>query len=373
MASLSGFASVSAEAAEVTVTASVVGDMTLAPSVTGRGAALLALDIDQLLRDSSFSLVLDTETLRISYDRLRLATGVWLSIYGEGEAIFAGLLPDYFREGERIPERGFTAGYAGGGLSLTLSPHRAHWIRSGVGARRWFFDSNADTSAEMTLPEDVTVVAPFVGYTFWRVFDASDFHERQRLYPRVTGGAFGAEASVWARSADEPWGARDVAFEPTDTRNEPDLTSIRLRAWLLGGVWLSDDVRWQFDHRAAFGAGEDDLSRDRLGGLNPYAVPVAGSPWGAYVSDRYVSAQWSWHIRVFGSHELGVLLGGAYMDDLSRTGGSPSGPAFGAGGFADLRFGAWQTDLRLGWTPTLETGESGPQGVSLSFSVGWSG
>ena len=370
---VTGFSSEDANAADVTTTVSVLGDMMLVPAVTGHGAVLLALDVDDLARDSTFSVVLDTEKLRLAYESLRLATGVWLNAHAEGEALFAAVLPDYFQEGERVSERGFNAGYAGGGLSLTLSPHRSHWIRAGAGVRRWFFDANADTGESLTLPADVTVVASSLGYSFWQIVDASDFHERQRRFPRVMGGAFGFEVSGWVRSDDSEWGAIDSAFTPADTRNDPDPTSLRLRLWLLGGTWLGDGVRWQFDHRAAYGLGEDDLSRDRLGGLNPYVVPVAGSPWGAYVSERYLSGQWSWHVPVSTSHELGVLLGGAYLDDLSRTGDSSSGPVFGAAGFADLRFGDWQTDLRIGWTPTLETGEDSPQGVSLSFSVGWAG
>ena len=358
----------------------VSGDMAVAPAVTGHGAAILAIDVAELPLESTFSAVLDTETLRLSYTDLRLADGVFLGAYGEGEFGFAGLFPDYFQDGRRIAERGFDASYLGGGGGFTFSPHRAHWIRANVGVRRWFFVENDTTSDALILPRDATIVAPSLGYTCWRVRNASGYRERQRAYPRVEGGAFGLQVSAWSRSNDAAWGATDPSFDPIDTRNDPDPVAIRGQAWLVGGAWLGDSVRWQFDHRAAYGNGEDDLTRDRIGGLNRYVVPVAGAPWGSWVSERYLSGQWSWHFPVVASHELGLLLTSAYVDDAGRTGDSESGLLFGAGAFADLRWGAWQLDLRAGWTPTLEPDDedddsdaNGPPGAGVAFGFGWSG
>lgn len=362
-----------ARGADTTFSGSVFADMTVAPAITGHGAVMLAVDVEQLARDSRFAAVLDTDTLRLSYNNLRLAERVWFGVHGEAEFVFAALLPDYFQDGERLPERGINAGYVGGGLDLTLSPHSKHWIRAGVSARKWHFSENANTSDLLTLPQDPLVVTPTLAYTYWGFVEASDFNERQRAFPRVLGVAFGVHSALWIRSDDSAWGALDEGFSPTDSRNDPDAQSLRLRAWFLGGAWVSNGVRWQFDHRAAFGVGEDDLSRDPIGATNRYVTPIAGMPWGALLSERYLSGQWSWHAPFSQAHEAGVMLGGAYVDDLQRTGDSSSGAVFGGGGFIDLRFGEWQVDARLGWTPTLTTGEGGENGVSVAFGAGWGG
>ncbi|MFT6395480.1 MAG: hypothetical protein ACJAYU_000222 [Bradymonadia bacterium] len=362
-----------ARSAETTFSGSVFVDMTAVPAAAGNAALMLALDVEGLARDSKFAAVLDTDTLRLSYENLRLAERVWFGVYGEGEVIFAALLPNYFQNGELIPERGFSAAYLGGGLDLTLSPHPEHWIRVGVAARNWFFSENANTSDALTLPPNQLITTPSLGYTYWGFREASDFSERQRVFPRVLGAAFGLQASVLLRGDDSAWGATDSSFEPVDTRNDPDGQSIRLRAWFLGGTWITNGIRWQFDHRAAFGIGEDDLSRDPVGATNRYVTPIAGMPWAALLSERYVSGQWSWHAPFTRSHEAGVMLGGAYVDDLERTGDSSSGAVFGGGGFVDLRFGDWQVDARVGWTPTLSTGEDSANGVSFAFGAGWGG
>ncbi len=362
-----------AQGAETTFSGSVFADMTVAPALTGHGALMLALDVEGLARDSRFSAVIDTDTLRLSYDNLRLADRVWLGVRGEGEVIFAALLPDYFQDGERLADRSFYAAYLGGGIELTLSPHANHWIRAGLSARSWFFNENPDTSETLTLPPNQVIASPTLGYTYWGFREASDFGERQRVFPRVLGAAFGLQASVLLRGDDSPWGALDSSFEPTDSRNDPDAQSVRLRLWFLGGTWITNGIRWQFDHRAAFGIGEDDLSRDPIGATNRYVTPIAGMPWGALLSERYVSGQWSWHAPFARSHEAGVMLGGAYVDDLERTGESSSGAVFGGGGFVDLRFGDWQVDARLGWTPTLSTQDEGTNGVSVAFGAGWGG
>ena len=120
------------------------------------------------------------------------------------------------------------------------------------------------------------------------------------------------------------------------------------------------------------------MSRDRLGGMNPYVVRIAGAPWGAYASETYAGGEWSWHVPVGTATELGVLLGGALIDDVRRVGGdSATAMVFGAGALADVRLGDWQLDLRAGWSPAVHANRDGPgtegdrQGVSVMFGVGW--
>ena len=118
-------------------------------------------------------------------------------------------------------------------------------------------------------------------------------------------------------------------------------------------------------------SGADDLVRLRVGGLNPYSVPLVGAPWAGYLAGNLAAIDASLHVRVWREHEIGVLVDGVALDDADRT-GVLARPAVlaGLGAFADLRAGSWQLDLRGGWSPTLRPG-SVAGGFSLFAAIGW--
>jgi len=87
--------------------------------------------------------------------------------------------------------------------------------------------------------------------------------------------------------------------------------------------------------------------------MNPYVVPLAGVPWAAFLSSTYLVGELSAHIRVFDEIEIGVLTDAGLVQDLGRTGAEDFGGVLGLGAFADLRWGPWQGDLRVGWAPEL--------------------
>lgn len=357
-----------ARAGETRMAAAVTGDVALSPELAGHGALLVAADFSGPVVGF---VVFDTETLRAGVDRVRLAEGLWLGAEAVGEYGFASLLPDYHLDGVRVPERGFAASYLGGVGRLTWSPHAEHWFRVQAGGRRWFFAALDATDSALTLPARRGVGELSADYTFWRMNDGDDFSWRQRAFPRVNGLAFGVGIAAWINDDDAAWGALDAsAFEPVDPRNDADRVAYRPHVWLRAGTNLHPRLRWQVDHRAAWGVGEDDLTRARIGGLSRYVVPLAGAPWGALVSERFVSGQWSWHARVAADHELGLLLDGVAVDDPHRTGASQGGVLFGGAVFADLRFGGWQLDARAGWTPSLHPGS---EGVAVLLGAGWGG
>jgi hypothetical protein len=130
-------------------------------------------------------------------------------------------------------------------------------------------------------------------------------------------------------------------------------------------------VRLQLQESAAFGVGEDDLTRDRIGGLTPFAAPMAGAPWAGWLSERYVAAQGSVHVRAFDDFELGPLVTALGLADPDRTGAQDElGGQWGVGALADYRRGPWQFDLRGGWSPTLAD-DSGRAAWNLFASLGW--
>lgn len=361
VAAVSAFAP-TALAVEPRFAASGLFDAALAPDVSGQGALLLGVD---LAGDAARGhIVFDTETLYGGVDGLRIADRLWFGAEARGEYGFASLLPVYYREGARDASRGIAASYVGGSAQLTWSPSQRHWVRLRAGARYWWFDRLPDTDPAFVLPEERALPEVAAEYTWWNLRDDSDFHERHRVFPRVVGVATGVGVNLWAHGDTRPWGVGP------DIRNTPDPVAVRPQAWLIAGTWLHDRLRWQLDHRAAWGVGEDDLTRARAGGLNRYALPLAGAPWGAFVTERFVASQWSWHVPVAGASEVGVLASGILLDDAGRTGASLADFEVGAGILADLRFGDWQVDARAGVTPTVHDSR-GLFGASAMVAVGW--
>jgi hypothetical protein len=117
----------------------------------------------------------------------------------------------------------------------------------------------------------------------------------------------------------------------------------------LAGVALGSALRLQVEQYGSWGAGEDDLTRNRVGGMNPYIVPLHGLPWAVLLSERLFSGQVSLHVPAFTNHEFGVAVSGGAFNDVQRTGALDSfGGAGGAGAFADMRWGDFQLHARFG-------------------------
>lgn len=347
------------------------GEIYATPDLSGHGFFLLRYDLDGLPRNAHFAAELNTDTLRLSYDRVRFGR-FELGVAAAGEVLIAGILSDYYRDGQNDPGRTFWASYgsAAAAAKLNLAPH---FVELAVGARRWFFSRGGATRPELTLPPESWVGEVRLRYTLWQLAGDRSLWEPQRLFPRLRGVAFGVELGLDARSLARPWGARDdAAFTVPDLRNDPSRTIFSARQWLRAGTLLQRRVRLQIDETASWMWGADDLVRLRVGGLNPYSVPLVGAPWAGYLAGNLAAIDASLHVRVAREHEIGVLVDGVVLDDVDRTGGSTARPAVlgGVGVFADLRLGAWQLDLRGGWSPTLRPGTVGG-GFTLFAAAGW--
>ena len=347
------------------------GELYATPGWNGHGFALVRWELDGLPRGSRFAAELNTDTLRLTYDGLRVGR-FELGVAATGEALIAGLLTDYYRDGRDDPARGFYASYGdlAAAAKLDLAPH---FVELAVGARRWFFSRAGATSAALVLPPDAWVGEVRLRYTYWQLAGDRSLWEPQRLFPRVRGVAFGVELGLDARSQAQPWGARDAtAFSPVDLRNDPSRTIWMARQWLLAGATLAPRVRLQVAESASFMAGADDLVRLRVGGLNPYSVPLVGAPWAGYLAGDVAAIDASVHVRVAREHEVGLLVDGVALGDADRTGGAGARPALlaGVGLFADLRTGPWQLDVRGGWSPTTRP-DSAAGGFSIFAAAGW--
>lgn len=305
-------------------------------------------------------LLFNTDTLQAGLESIRLADGkLELSFVARGEALLAGLLFDYYRQGERDLGRTFFASYAQLLPSVKWHPADRHSLELVLGMRQWFFGRRDATDDDFTLPRDTFVFEPRLNYTYWRIRAPGTEWEGHRFHPRIEGVAFGLSLGLDRRTRRGPWGASIGGT--TDPRNDPGEVIFTARQWLYAGKRLSPIVRLQFEEHASYGAGEDDLTRNRIGGMNPYVVPVAGLPWAAFLSEDVVSVRAALHLRprADSSHEFGVGLDGAIVSDARRNGDRSH--VSGAGGgyaFADLRFGRWAVHGRVAYaypSPHLDT------------------
>lgn len=55
------------------------------------------------------------------------------------------------------------------------------------------------------------------------------------------------------------------------------------------GQWFA--LLPRFELRAGWARGQDRVLRTRLGGLNPYVVPLAGAAWAEWLVERYVAGR----------------------------------------------------------------------------------
>lgn len=350
-------------------------DARLNPEIGGHGFGLVAYDLDGLPAESHFGFSYNTDTVRLNFDRIRFANGVLeAGAHVAYEFVFAGLLTDYFLNGMLEEDRSFNAAYLELGAHIKANIPGGNYLEIALNGRRWWFDASTATNPSLELPEDMWVFEPRLRYTFWRVRDDPSLQESHRLFPRVRGAAIGVELGVDVRNEDgaRPWGARDgEVFEPVDPRNEGAQTILIFRQWARGGLQLSDRFRIQIAEFAGAGKHEDDLTRVRIGGMNPYVVPLAGAPWAAVLSDFFIALELSLHLRVWREIEIGVLGHGVALEDPSRIGEREFGLLGGVGGFVDIRFGAFQIDLRAGWTPSLSVPTNNHWSFYFGFGWGW--
>lgn len=350
------------------------GGAWLHPELGGHGIGLVAYERpDTGRRGAVLTVELNTDTLRLRLDGLRPTPGLEAGAQLAGEALYAGLLPDYYREGRRDPARGFWASYVEGSGWLKQIQGQ-HVLELRIALRGWFFNRGdllgVETAPALELPPTTAALEPRLSYTYWRL--GGDIDQRHRLFPRVRGLALGLEVGLEARSDTRAWGARDPAvFDPPDPRNDPLPVAFVARQWLRAGLPLAPRLRTQLTQHALFGSGLDDLNRARVGGMNPYVVPLAGAPWAAFLAGRLLAAEWSLHVKVHGEQEVGLLADVAWIDDADRTGRSGDGVHGGLGLFADLRLGAYQIDVRAGWSPTLRAiSSAGSFGLFLALGYG---
>ncbi len=392
----------SALAEDRELTFRVLGEYDFAQDATGHGAILARYADRSLFENARLVLHYDTDTLLLGVDEVGRGPLRFIA-HLRGEAIFGGLLTDYYQRGVLIPEHGFNASFieAAAGAKWAASPE--HFLTLQVAASRWLFGDSADTAGapDFRRPNDLWMLQPRLFYTWWNPGTDVSVTQGHAPFPRVDGVILNVELGLDWRSDTEGWGVnRNAASAGTpDFENAPNAIGGGVHVEGRAGVWIgesSDKVpnnaegiaRWQFHLAGGYTSG-DDLTYRRVGGMNPYVVPIAGAPWAGWLPEGYVSGEVSIHIP-FRDHEFGALGGAAWIHDVCRARGAADdatcenenlsdegGPDQGRGVysasiFSELRLGEWQLDTRLGYVlPHVHLTREPHVSLFLSLGRSW--
>ncbi len=323
-------------------------DFALIPEVTGFGFVLFEATAQDKVGKGDVRLYYNTDTIHLEIERVPMGKDFELSVAVRGEAVFAGLLHQYYQQGLRVSGLGFNASYV-----VLLPKIQWHFADKQTfelltNVRYWFFGKNKGESQGYALPPDTVVFEPRLGYIYWNIDSPEGEYRASKLFPRIDGIAVGASVGVDVRSNVRPWGF--VTTQPD--RNDPRKGIWTLNQWLRGGWQTGDRFRIELQETFNWGWFQDDITRLRVGGMNPYVVVVPGLPWSANLSERLALAQLSGHIRVKKDtpQELGLLVSGGTLNDPYRQGLlNEFGGVGGVAVFTDLRWGRWQVYARFGW------------------------
>jgi hypothetical protein len=320
-------------------------DFAFVPETTGFGFVLFDATGEDKVGKGDVRLHYNTDTIHLAIERVPMGKNFEFSVALRGEIFMAGLLHQYYQQGLRRSGLGFRASYVV--LMPKIQWHFAdhHTLEVLTDVRYWMF-GDKDTDPAYLLPGNTWVFEPRLGYIYWNVDSPGEEYRASKLFPRIEGIAVGASVGVDVRSDVRSWGFVG------DGRNDPTKAIWTLNQWLRGGWNTGDRFRLELQETFNWGWNQDDLTRMRVGGMNPYVLVIPGLPWSANISERLAIAQLSGHIKPKKNkpQELGLLVSGGTINDPRRQGLLDSfGGVGGLALFTDLRWGRWQVYARLGW------------------------
>lgn len=331
----------SVAAAETSLSAAAAVDVHLSPAASGNGILVAQADIGAL------RLIYNSDTVDVSWMWSDRETGI--RIGARGQAFAGGVSTAYWERGEERAERGYTTSSAGPYLEIerTLGEHLFAGTRSTV--RRWWFGGGTEAFAH---PDDFTSFEQQVSLTYWDFAPDPSLWQPHYFFRRLRGFGFGVRAEAMYRSRATDWGS-------DDGRNLANPRSLLGAQWL--GFGFGDDaIRLQVEQQAFAGSGLDDVTRARVGGLNPYTYRLSGVGWPAFVTSQVIAGQGS-VLFAAGEHEFGIGVDAVVVRDPLRDGSSDYAALGGAQLIADLRLSEWQVDARFGWALPSDVFRRTPQ------------
>ena len=198
-------------------------------------------------RNGALSLSLFTDTLEVRWAPELLHGRWWVAARVEGFA--AGLLISPWTNGAPDPSRALIASYGGAEAGYVRYLPGSFYAGFSASERVYFFFHYPGSSAVPPGPTSLLTVDAAVG----------------RYTP---------ESHVWVRAGFDLEGLTAQPHVALEATYRPSLT-VAPRAEL----------------RAGWAQGQTDLTRTRLGGENPYVVPLAGAAWAEWWVESYVAGR----------------------------------------------------------------------------------
>ena len=230
------------------------------------------------VRRGPFSIQLFTDTLEVRYEP-QLPHGRYF-VAARGEALAAGLLISPWTNGAPDPGRALFASYVGltGGYVRYLPA--SFYAGAAASERLYFFSARSGT----------TVPVP----------DTTPLLSADGMVGRYT-----EDLHIWARAGLDLQG----------TSPSPHAAVEAVYAPVAEGAKLAPII----ELRAGWGWKQTDLTRTRLGGLNPYVVPLAGAAWAEWWVERYAAGRAGLLLRTRYT-EIGAAVDAAAFNDTVATG-----------------------------------------------------
>jgi len=267
-------------------------------------------------RTDKISIELITDTIDVRWTPTFKKGRAWLGF--RGEFGFAYMFQAPWANGEPRRDLGYNAFYEG--AEAGVIGYLPAGFYAGVDTTVRFNQFASNKATQVAVPESVWLMRTYGILGF--------YHENAHLWVRA-----GGDVLDFNRFLPRVEGM----FELNLPGSAAPIMEVR-------GAWAQDAT---------------DLTRTRLGGLNPYVVPLAGLGWGEFWVKNYmatrVGAEGRWHADK-NTFKLGLASDLDWFDDQFMVGFS-----------ANFRWekGPWFVETAYGWAPWADR----PQG-SVAMS-GW--
>ncbi len=175
-------------------------------------------------------------------------------------------------------------------------------------------------------------------------------------------GLWSPDVQAWSRAGVDAW------IEPGEgSRIAPH---VHLQATVCP-IWTLAPL---VELRVGAAQHQDAVTRTRLGGLNPYVVPLAGAAWAEWWVEDYLATRLGLRgrIPIDGAElSLSAFADAALAEEIVSS--QPAGPwGVGFGGQAGVAAGRSHADLAVGHAPWIERQDGvGRTSVYLMVGVDW--
>jgi hypothetical protein len=236
--------------------------------------------LDLGIRKNDWSAQILTDTLDLRWAPESDRGRAWVAVRGEYSAV--ALLHSPWDNGEPAPEQGFAGAYVGGEGGAVRYLSRGFYAGASGFGYYTSFSATPNTEVEVPAP------TPWLG----------------------VDGVFGwwsPHTHAWARLGLQ----HDQLGEVVQPHAHLTVTSAAEKRW-----------GHRAELRAGWASGQSVLTSTRVGGLNPYVVPIAGAGWAEWWAESYAVARLGPQFCASGStntwtHSVVADIG--FVDDI-RTG-----------------------------------------------------